>query len=110
MTEPTRDHESSVPERPTPLQRVLMNRAREQAERARERHPRRPGQVLVSVAFALVVVAVIAGGINAFLTAMQRTMRMMEEQEKAQEAKREEEQRKQPMPAYVVPDQPAPKE
>jgi hypothetical protein len=88
----------------TPMQRIFMDRAREQAARAREKPARRPMQMVMSVVFALVVVLTIGGAINAFLSAMQRTMRVMDEQEKAEEAKREEERRKAPIPAYVVPE------
>lgn len=89
----------------TPMQRLLMDRAREQAARAQEKPPRRPGQIVASIVFALIVVAVIGGAINAFLTAMQRTMRVMDEQEKAEEAKREAARLQEPMPTYVVPDE-----
>ena len=107
MTEtPSTAESSGSPPPATPLQRVLMDRAREQAARAQQKPPRRPVQVVASIVFALVVVLVIGGAINAFLTAMQRTMRVMEDQEKAEEAKREEAQRKAPMPAFVVPDDP----
>lgn len=88
------------------MQRVLMDRARAQAARAREKPARRPMQTVMSIVFALVVVLMIGGAVNAFLSAMQRSMRVMDEQEKAEEAKREEERRKAPIPAYVVPETP----
>jgi hypothetical protein len=89
----------------TPLQRVLMDRAREQAALARVKPPRRPFQTAISIALALAAVFVIGGAINAFLASMQRAMRAMDEQEKAQEAAREEARRKAPIPAYVVPEE-----
>ncbi len=104
-TPPTPD----TPPPATPMQRILMDRAREQAARDQVKPPRRPGQIAMSVVFALVVVFIIGGAINAFLAAMQRTMRVMDEQEKAEEAKREADKLSQPMPTYVVPDAPAEK-
>ena len=88
----------------TPLQRVLMDRARAQAALARVKPPRRPFQTAISIALALAAVFVIGGAINAFLASMQRAMHAMDEQEKAQQAAREEARRKAPIPAYVVPD------
>lgn len=96
--------DASVPdETVTPLQRVLMDRAREQAALARTKPPRRPLQTAISIALALAAVFVIGGAINAFLASMQRAMHAMDEQEKAQQAARDEAKRKAPIPAYVVP-------
>ena len=108
MNDPT-PVDSAPPDAPaTPMQRVLMDRARAQAERDRQKLPRRPMQVVMLAVLALAVVLVIGGAINAFLSAMQRTMRLMDEQEKAEEARREEEKRKAPIPAYIVPDEAPP--
>lgn len=99
--------ESQAPQSadPTPLQRVLMDRARQQAAKDQEKSPRSPLQIGISIVFALAAVLLIGGAINGFLSAMQRAMRLMDEQEKAQEAAREAERRKAPMPAYVVPEE-----
>ncbi len=106
MNEPSPPAEDPVSPPATDVQRILMDRARALAARAQEKPPRRPMQVVASIVFAVLVVLVIGGAINAFLAAMQRTMRLMDEQEKAEEAKRVEEERKAPMPAFVVPDDP----
>jgi len=87
----------------TPLQRVLMDRAREQAALAQARPPRRPFQTVMSIVLALAAVLVIGGAINAFLASMQLAMHTMDEQEKKEQAARDAEKRKAPMPAYVVP-------
>jgi hypothetical protein len=87
----------------TPLQRVLMDRAREQAALAQAKPPRRPFQTVMSIALALAAVIIIGGAINAFLASMQIAMHTMDEQEKREAAAREAETRKAPMPAYVVP-------
>jgi isoaspartyl peptidase/L-asparaginase-like protein (Ntn-hydrolase superfamily) len=87
----------------TPLQRVLMDRAREQAALAQVKPPRRPFQTVLSIVLALAAVLIIGGAINAFLASMQIAMHTMDEQEKKEAAAREAEQRKAPMPAYVVP-------
>jgi ferric-dicitrate binding protein FerR (iron transport regulator) len=103
MTEPTPNETPDAHEPATPLQRILMDRARQQAERDRAGPPRRPGQVALSVVLALAAVFVIGYAFDAFLSTMQRAMHVMDEQERAQEAAREAERRKAPIPAYVVP-------
>ena len=103
MNEPPQDEPAGQGGSPTPLQRVLMDRAREQAARAQARPPRRPFQTVMAIVLALAAVLIIGGAINAFLASMQIAMHTMDEQEKKQEAAREAEKRKAPMPAYVVP-------
>lgn len=105
MTEPTPTESPGQQEPTPPLQRIYMDRARQQAERDRVRLPRRPGQIALSVVLALAAVFVIGYALDAFLSTMQRAMHVMDEQEKAQEAAREAERRKAPMPAYVVPEE-----
>jgi hypothetical protein len=108
MTDPTPNDDAPATRTVTPMQRILMDRARAQAERDRQKPTRSPLQIAGSMVLALAAVLIVFGAINAFLAAMQRAMHQMDEQEKAQEAKREAEQRKAPIPAYVVPEE-APK-
>jgi len=103
MTEPAQTEAPATHEPATSLQRILMDRAREQAERARAKPPRRPLQTALAVVLALAAVFVVGFAFNAFLSSMQRAMHVMDEQEKAQEAAREAERRKAPIPAYAVP-------
>jgi hypothetical protein len=105
--------ESSPPQSPdsgngaTPLQRVLMDRARAHAERDLVKPPRRPVQAIVGMVLAIVVVTVILLGFSAFLASVQRALHVMDEQEKTEVEQKqiEVEQRKttEPMPAYMVP-------
>ena len=85
------------------LQRAFMDRARRAVEREQEKRPRRLGQQL----FALVAAVGLTFGIiyvfDAFLSSMQRVMRMMDEQEEKQKQEEAERKKKEPMPAYVVP-------
>jgi predicted metalloprotease len=98
------------------LQRKLMERARIAAERDSVKPPSRLLQHSLALLAALVVVFVVVFGFNAFLTSMQKVMRMLDEQEQQQQQQEEqrqqelERQRKEkqkqatePMPAYVVP-------
>jgi hypothetical protein len=84
------------------VERQLMDRARRAAEHDHQERPRRVLQHAVALAAALGLVLVIALGFDAFLTSMQKVMRMIDaEEQKQQEAaapKPED-----PMPAYVVP-------
>jgi flagellar basal body-associated protein FliL len=105
MTEPSTSQAPQSPEPPPSLQRALMDRARHQAAKDQEKTPRSLLQIVISIVLALAAVLLIGGAINAFLSAMQRSMRVMDEQEKAQEAAREAERRKAPIPAYVVPEE-----
>ena len=98
------------------LQRKLMERARIAAERDSVKRPSRLLQHVLALIAALLVVFVVLFGFNAFLTGMQKVMRMLDEQEQQQQ--QEEEQRQQqlerqrrekqkqatePMPVYAVP-------
>ena len=98
------------------LQRKLMERARIAAERDRVKQPSRLLQHALALLAAVLVVFVVVFGFNAFLTSMQKVMRMLDELEQQQQ--QEEEQRQQeserqrkekqkqatePMPAYAVP-------
>jgi hypothetical protein len=87
------------------IERTLMDRARRAAERDREKGPRRFVQHAISLAVALVVVAIIGLGFDSFLTAMQKILRMNENDarpQSTQPAKTPDP--AEPMPAYVVPD------
>ena len=82
------------PDGRVPVHRVLMDRARAQAERAREPGPRRWLQHALALAAALALVTFIMLGFDAFLTAMQKYM----EAEVTDPAPPPTE----PVPAYVV--------
>jgi hypothetical protein len=107
MTEPTPPQGPDSGNGATPLQRVLMDRARMHAERDLVKPPRRPLQSVVALVLAIVVVTVILLGFSAFLASVQRALHVMDEQEKTEVEQKqiEVEQRKttEPMPAYVVP-------
>jgi hypothetical protein len=87
------------------LERTLMDRARRAAERDRQRGPRRYVQHAIALAAAVALVTAIALGFDAFLTSMQKVMRLLDEdgarqqQEQPAQPKPEE-----PIPAYVVPE------
>lgn len=98
------------------LQRKLMERARLAAERDRVKPPSRLLQNVLALLAALLVVFVVVFGFNAFLTSMQKVMRMLDEQEQQQQQEDERRQQEverqriekqkqatEPMPAYVVP-------
>jgi hypothetical protein len=90
----------------TDVERKLMDRARRAAERDKEKQPRRVAQHTIAAAAALGLVLALALGFDAFLTSMQKVMRMLDEEEAKQ--KQQQEQAKtdpaEPMPAYVVPE------
>ena len=69
------------------------------------RRSRRVGSA--SISLALVAAFGLTFGIvyvfDAFLTSMQKVMRMMDEQEERQQQEEAERKKKEPMPAYVVP-------
>lgn len=93
------------------VERTLMDRARTAAERDRQKAPRRYGQHALAMSAALVLVLVIALGFDAFLTSVQRVLRMVGEEERRQEQEQAEPARDpaDPMPAYAVPeDEPPP--
>jgi hypothetical protein len=88
------------------LERTLMDRARRAAERDRQKGPRRPLQHAVAMAAAVVLTLVIGLGFDAFLTSVQKVLRMLDEQEAQQQQQQEQAppDPSEPMPAYVVPD------
>jgi ferric-dicitrate binding protein FerR (iron transport regulator) len=90
------------------LERTLMDRARRAAERDRERGPRRWLQHSLALAAALALVLVIALGFDAFLTSMQKVMRILDENEAKSQQAQPQPDPAEPIPAYVVPAEPAP--
>ena len=89
------------------LERALMDRARRAAERDRQKSPRRPLQQVLALAAALSLVLLIGLGFDAFLTSVQKVLRLIE----ADDAQRRDQTvpaPTDPMPAYVVPAEPPP--
>jgi len=107
MTEPTPPQGPDSSNGVTPLQRMLMDRARAHAERDLVKPPRRPVQTVIALVLAIVVVTVILLGFSAFLASVQRALHVMDEQEKTQVEQKKIEvaqsKTREPMPAYVVP-------
>lgn len=85
------------------LQRVFMDRARRAVEREHEQPPRRLGLYLVALVAAFGLTFGIVYAFHAFLTGMQKVMRMMDEQEERQQQEEADRKKKEPIPAYVVP-------
>ena len=85
------------------LQRAFMDRARRAVEREHEKSPRRLGQHVVSLVAAFALTFGIVYVFDAFLTSMQKVMRMMDEQEERQKQEEADRKSKEPIPAYVVP-------
>ena len=85
------------------LQRVFMDRARRAVEREHEKVPRRLGHRLVALVAAFALTFGIVYVFDAFLTSMQKVMRMMDEQEERQKQEEADRKTKEPIPAYVVP-------
>lgn len=56
------------------LQRVLMDRARAQAERDKEKPPRRVTPRVIAGVLAVLVVLVVMSGFDAFLTSVQKVL------------------------------------
>ena len=83
--------------------RIMQQRARLAAERERVKAPPRRVEKTLALIAALGVVCIVALGFDAFLTSMQKVLRMMDQQEQRQE---EERRKKEPIPAYVVPPEP----
>jgi Na+-transporting methylmalonyl-CoA/oxaloacetate decarboxylase gamma subunit len=96
------DSAGPPPAQPT-LQRAFMDRARRAVEREHEKPPRRLVQQLVALVAAFALTFGIVYVIDAFLTSMQKVMRMMDEQEERQKQEEAERKKKEPIPAYVVP-------
>jgi hypothetical protein len=85
------------------LERTLMERARLAAERDRQKGPRRTLQHVVALAAAVILVLTITLGFDAFLTSMQKVMRMLDEEEEKQRQEQAAPKPDEPIPAYVVP-------
>lgn len=86
-----------------PLQRAYMDRARRAVEREQEKQPGRVGQRLLALVAAFGLTFGIVYVFDAFLSSMQKVMRMMDEQEERQQREEAERKKKEPIPAYVVP-------
>lgn len=89
------------------IERTLMDRARRAAERDQQKGPRRLLQHSIALALAVGLVLVIALGFDAFLTSMQKVMRMLDEEEARQKQEQSQPHApnpEDPMPAYVVPE------
>jgi hypothetical protein len=86
------------------LERTLMDRARRAAERDRQKGPRRVLQHSIALAAALALVLVIALGFDAFLTGMQKVMRVLDEDAARQRQEQAQPKPEDPIPAYVVPE------
>lgn len=81
-----------------------MDRARRAVEYDHQEQPRWVLQRVVALGAALVLVLVIALGFDAFLTSVQRVLRMIAaEEQKQQQVEQPEPKPEDPMPAYVVP-------
>lgn len=87
----------------TALQRALMERARLSAERDQQKPPRRTLQHALALVAALLVVGTLVFGFDAFLSSMQRVMRLLDEDAARQQAEQPQPQPDEPIPAYVVP-------
>ena len=96
------DHAKQQSAQPA-LQRAFMDRARRAVEREQEQSPRRLGQHLVALVAAFALTFGIVYVFDAFLTSMQKVMRMMDEQEERQQQEEADRKKKEPIPAYVVP-------
>ena len=85
------------------VQRAFMDRARRAVEREHEKPPRRLGLHLLALVAAFGLTFGIVYVFDAFLTSMQKVMRMMDEQEQRQQQEEAERKKQEPIPAYVVP-------
>lgn len=85
------------------LQRAFMDRARRAVEHEQAPQPRRVGHRVVALVAAAVLTFTIVFVFDAFLTSMQKVMRMIDEQEEQQKQEEIERKKKEPIPAYVVP-------
>lgn len=86
------------PEEPIDVQRVLMDRAKRMAERDQQPHERPLLPRLVGLGLALIVVVVVLFAFDRFLASMQRFLGLpvVDPEPSVTE----------PLPAYVVPDDP----
>lgn len=85
------------------LERTLMERARRAAEQDRQKRPRPWLQHAVALVAAVVLVLVIGLGFDAFLTSVQKVMRMLDAEEARQKQEQPAPDPSEPIPAYVVP-------
>jgi|OpeIllAssembly_1097287.scaffolds.fasta_scaffold372922_2 cytochrome c-type biogenesis protein CcmH/NrfG len=85
------------------VERQLMDRARRAAEHDHQERPSRLLQHVIALAAALGLVLVITLGFDAFLTSMQKVMRMIDAEEQRQQQEEATPNPEDPMPAYVVP-------
>jgi hypothetical protein len=97
------DHDHDRRSQAPSLQRAFMDRARRAVERDQEKPPRRLGQHLLALVAAFGLTFGVIYVFDAFLTAMQRVMGLMDEQEERQKQEEAERKKKEPIPAYVVP-------
>ena len=82
-------------DRPTELQRALMDRARVNMERDGEKHPRPVWPRIVGAVIALGIVLVLMTGFSKFLTSVQKVLELTVEEEPVVS---------EPMPVYSVPE------
>jgi len=85
------------------VQRAFMDRARRAVEHEQAPTPRRVGHRVVAFVAALALTFTIVFVFDAFLSSMQKVMRMIDEQEERQQQEEIERKKKEPIPAYVVP-------
>jgi hypothetical protein len=90
------------PEEPIDVQRVLMDRAKRMAERDQEPQERPLVPRLVGLGLALVVVVLVLFAFDRFLASVQRFLSLPVTDPEPSVTE--------PLPAYVVPDEPAPGE
>ena len=89
---------SDDPQDPIDVQRVLMDRARRMAERNHERIERPLAPRLVALALALLVVLVVLFAFDRFLASVQRFLALPVTDPEPSVTE--------PLPAYVVPEDP----
>lgn len=89
---------TGAPDEPDVLQRVLMDRARAQAERDKVKAPRRVAPRVIAGVLALFVVLVVMLGFDAFLTSVQKVLEIQATEPAPDPSE--------PIPAYVVPEPP----
>lgn len=95
--------QSAAPTQRESVQRALMEQARRSAELDQRKPPSRTLQHTLALAAALAVVGTLVFGFDAFLSSMQRVMRLLDEDAARQQAEQPLPQPDEPIPAYVVP-------
>ena len=100
---PEFDDDEDEQRRAQSVQRAFMDRARRAVEHEHSAPPRPVWHRLVALAAALALTFGIVFVFDAFLTSMQKVMRMMDEQEERQKQEEIERKKLEPIPAYVVP-------